>query len=143
MTSRIHKWIIEQSYVGTPLGTRDRISKPEDLEDIMHRWRGKPLHGRYPTQIISDEIDTNATVEWIRQGQLYAETEGMMFAIQDQVIPTKYYIVPVIIGATGEIPHNLHRAIQKLELKTAIYKTMQKSVVIQTCSIVRKILSNM
>lgn len=55
---------------------------------------------------------------------------------QDKVV-----IVPIIISTTGIIPKQLHNSIQTLDLHTNIYKELQKAVIINTCSIVRRFLN--
>lgn len=50
-------------------------------------------------------------------------------------------IIPVVIGATGEIPKKLFEALNQLNIRTNIYKEMQKAVILKTCSIVRKVLT--
>jgi hypothetical protein len=51
-------------------------------------------------------------------------------------------IVPVIISATGVIPKSLHRSIATLHLDPNIYILLQKTVVINTTTIVRRFLNN-
>jgi hypothetical protein len=51
-------------------------------------------------------------------------------------------IVPIIIFATGVIPKSLHRSIATLHLDPNIYISLQKTVVINTTSIVRRFLNN-
>lgn len=53
---------------------------------------------------------------------------------------SKVTVIPIIIGATGEIPNALHKSISDLGLETDLYVLMQKSVVLDTCSIVRRVL---
>jgi hypothetical protein len=51
-------------------------------------------------------------------------------------------IVPIIIFATGVIPKSLHRSIATLHLDPNIYILLQKTVVINTATIVRRFLNN-
>lgn len=50
-------------------------------------------------------------------------------------------IVPVIIGATGEIPKAIYEAFNHLNLQKRTYIQLQKVVILETCSIVRKVLN--
>lgn len=59
--------------------------------EIKERWESKALHGRYPTTIEAKLIDQAATHAWLNAGDLHAETEGFLAAVQDQYIATKYY----------------------------------------------------
>lgn len=78
-------------FKGTPLNTEDVTQKLETINQVIDRWKGKALHGKYPTQLSERGIDDSASMSWIRDGTLFCETEGMMFAIQDQVMATRYY----------------------------------------------------
>jgi hypothetical protein len=51
-------------------------------------------------------------------------------------------IVPIIISATGVIPKSLHQSIATLHLDQNIYILLQKTVVINTTTIVRRFLNN-
>lgn len=53
----------------------------------------------------------------------------------------KVIIVPIIIGSTGEIPLKLHEALRTLRIYPAIYKQLQKIVVLESTSIMRQVLS--
>ena len=50
-------------------------------------------------------------------------------------------VVPIIIGALGTIPKNLKRNLEKLEAKVAP-GLMQKSVVLETAHIVRRVMDS-
>ena len=47
-------------------------------------------------------------------------------------------IVPVIIGATGEVPRSLRESFMSLGLRTNLYLPLQNSVLLDTCGIVRR-----
>ena len=49
-------------------------------------------------------------------------------------------VVPIIIGALGSVPKKLHHHLAKLEISNDI-TTFQKSVVLGTASILRKVLT--
>ena len=49
-------------------------------------------------------------------------------------------VVPVVIGAVGSIPKNLHRHLERLGIKVHI-PTLQKSALLGTANILRKVLS--
>lgn len=51
-------------------------------------------------------------------------------------------ILPIVIGATGEIPHKLFESLKELNIKPSIYLQMQKAVLLKTCGIVRGVLTN-
>lgn len=52
-------------------------------------WRSKELHGRFPAEM--EKSNKQESNKYIISGTLYPETEGFLFAIQDQVISTRNY----------------------------------------------------
>ena len=49
-------------------------------------------------------------------------------------------VVPVVFGALGSIPKNLHRYLERLGIKVHVL-TLQKSALLATANILRKVLS--
>lgn len=93
--SPLHKAVCSLNTSGTPLNLNDKGYTPYDkieTEDKkIETWRQKALHGKHPYELKQDYVDYKASNEWLCKGNLFAETEGFMFAIQDRVIPTKNY----------------------------------------------------
>lgn len=54
---------------------------------------------------------------------------------------TNVRIVPIVIGAMGEIPNTLHDGLKELDLPAKLYIEMQKAVILGTCNMVRKTLN--
>jgi hypothetical protein len=50
-------------------------------------------------------------------------------------------MIPIVISSTGVIPKTLSQSVKRLNLHPNTYIQMQKSVIIGTCSIVRKFLN--
>lgn len=92
--SPIHAAIIRAD-TGTPLKLNNIEYSPLNSVDRndskIDRWAGKELHGRYWNSLQGEEIDRQASLEWLRQGNLFPETEGFVLSIQDQVIRTRNY----------------------------------------------------
>ncbi|XP_073976434.1 uncharacterized protein [Rhodnius prolixus] len=63
----------------------------EPPPSVGETWRRKALHGQYPAALDGELIDKEASVAWLTRGLLFPETEGALIAIQDQVVPTRYY----------------------------------------------------
>lgn len=107
-TSHIHKAVNHTDDRITPLNL---ISNQNDTEDKVvadnekiNAWKSKELHGRYIHTAYSEHIDTKATLQWLCNSNLFAETEGFMMAIQDQNVPTlnyKKYILKENIASTS------------------------------------------
>jgi len=51
------------------------------------------MHGKIFHPLHDSCTEFLAWVKWLPDGDLYAETEGFMLAIQDEVIPTPNYQV--------------------------------------------------
>lgn len=49
-------------------------------------------------------------------------------------------VVPVVLSATGVIPHTLQESLTILNIPSSIYISLQKAVILSTCRIVRKFL---
>ena len=49
------------------------------------------MHGRHPYELSQQYVDTEASNKWLTNADLFAETEGFLTAIQDQVILTRNY----------------------------------------------------
>lgn len=62
--------------------------------------------------------------------------------VQQQWQLEKVYTLPVIISATGVIPRSLLEALDRLNLPQTLHVAMQKSVILDTCSTVRKFLGD-
>ena len=65
----------------TPKEYKERI-KRKRIED----WSGKQLHGQFKRE--TEDLSV-VSWNWIRTGELEKETEGLIFAAQDQALRTK------------------------------------------------------
>ena len=64
----------------------NEIETPKEYKEKMKRkrtedWSGKQLHGQFKRE--TDDL-SGVSWEWIRTGELKKETEGLIFAAQDQ-----------------------------------------------------------
>lgn len=59
-------------------------------------WALKALHGKYYHTLSNQNVDQKMSNKWLTNGSIYAESEGLMFAIQDEVLPTRNYIKYII-----------------------------------------------
>jgi ribosomal protein L37E len=51
----------------------------------------KALHGRHPNDLSQQHVDIQASNKWLTSADLFAETEGFLTAIKNQVILTRKY----------------------------------------------------
>lgn len=93
--SSLHRAVVQTDVNLTPLKLANRnydpASRISTVAELKEKWKRKPMHGKYPTYIESETIDTKASQRWLRVGNIFVETEGFVAAIQDQVIPTRAY----------------------------------------------------
>lgn len=82
----------------TPLRLTDHEHQSTNVSntDKINQWMSKPLHGKHIFAISKENINTDASNYWLKAGQLFPETEGLMIAIQDQVIPTRNYLRRIV-----------------------------------------------
>lgn len=89
----VHQWIATQ--VGSPpnteLADEDGPEIRNMLDEFRQRWQSKQLHGRFYASLHMEEVDLSASNTYLTQGYLFPQTEGTIFAIQDQVVPTRNY----------------------------------------------------
>ena len=52
---------------------------------VKRQWSQKALHGRHPYELSQQYVDMEASNKWLTSADLFAETEGFLTAIQDQV----------------------------------------------------------
>jgi len=63
----------------------------EYTNKVKRQWSQKALHGRHPYDPSQQHVDIEASNKWLTNVDLFAETEGFLTAIQDQVILTGNY----------------------------------------------------
>jgi hypothetical protein len=92
-TSELHHAVVEADNNATPLNMSERNVNlsTTTVDQQIATWSHKPLHGRYLNETSTQYVDQQASYKWLYVGSLYAETEGFMIAIQDEVIATKNY----------------------------------------------------
>lgn len=68
---------------------RNTTSPDEKIE----RWSEMAVHGVYGEGLLSSNVDQILShLLWLTNRSIFAEAEGVIFAIQDRVIPTRNYI---------------------------------------------------
>ncbi|XP_053104449.1 uncharacterized protein LOC128324210 isoform X3 [Hemicordylus capensis] len=66
---------------------RKQAYKKEQVKNRAEKWRNKPLHGQY-LHNISGKSDITKTWQWLKNGNLKKETEGLILAAQEQALRT-------------------------------------------------------
>jgi len=62
----------------------------EYTNKVKRQWSQKALHGRHPYDL-KQHVDIEASNKWLTSADLFAETQGFLTTIQDQVILTRNY----------------------------------------------------
>ena len=66
-------------------------------------WEDKPLHGQFVKRTTHANVSTSQTYQWLRSAGLKAETEGLLFAAQDQSLPTNNYKTNISKVTTNDL----------------------------------------
>ncbi|CAH2048287.1 unnamed protein product, partial [Iphiclides podalirius] len=72
----------------TPLSLANEQWQDSGVLSVSDReavWKEKELHGRFYKALHEPFVDTVASLNWLRFGDLFGETEGFVCAIQDQI----------------------------------------------------------
>ncbi|XP_078050794.1 uncharacterized protein LOC144477179 [Augochlora pura] len=93
----LHKAIVIADKHHTPLNLakqtqdNDEYDETQIYQQKIDTWKSKEIHSKHWYNVNKEEINKENTYKWLKNGQLFPETEGFMMAIQDQVIATKNY----------------------------------------------------
>ena len=60
------------------------------IDESMKQLNEMPLHGQHQRLIEEDFLDKDLSVKWLKDSRLKGNTESMVFALQYQVIKTRY-----------------------------------------------------
>jgi hypothetical protein len=65
-------------------------------EVLKKKWKNKAMHGQYIRNIDRQLVSEEDTFLWLTKGDLKAETESDIVAVQDQALQTKYYATKIL-----------------------------------------------
>jgi hypothetical protein len=74
--------------------------KQAALKRLHNNWRQKPLHGKFQQRASNADVNEELTFSWLKSSSLKSETEGFIFAAQDQSLKTRNYLRHIM--KTGE-----------------------------------------
>ena len=78
--------------IALPVGEKERTELKRSLNKrLQTNLQAKRLHGHHEKQSNRQFVDKKNTHGWLKSAGLKGETEGFIFAIQDQVIKTRAY----------------------------------------------------
>ena len=71
-----------------------------------------------------------------------AKYADLLIEVKKQWRMNTVTVLPVVISATGVIPSTLHETLKKIDVTATSYTQMQKSIILNTCNMVRKFLGD-
>jgi ribosomal protein L37E len=95
-TSPLHAAVIKANDRYPPLdlfhANENELTTDEEYNNkVKRQWSQKALHSRHPYDLKQQYVDMEASNKWLTSADLFAETEGFLTAIHDQVILTRNY----------------------------------------------------
>lgn len=93
--SPLHAAVCKADCGLTPLNLKDRSFNPlsgvKSDQERIDEWKSKAMHGKHVNCLWQPFVDLHLSNRWLCAGELFAETEGFMCAIQDGVVATRAY----------------------------------------------------
>jgi hypothetical protein len=95
-TLPLHAAVVKADDRYTPLDLvcadgNEPTTDEEYNNEVKRQWSQKALHGRHQSDLSQQQVDIEASNKWLTSTDLFAETEGFLTAIQDQIILTRNY----------------------------------------------------
>ena len=97
-------WLGEVCLDGVCVDSRKFVAAVKDsqMEVSVGTLKCKRLHGQFYSLLDGEGVDKRLSVEWLRDGRLKSESEGLLVAAQDGVVRTRVYAVK-IMGISGPV----------------------------------------
>jgi hypothetical protein len=95
-TSPLHAAVVNVDDRYTPMDLfradeNELATDEEYINKVKRQWFQKALHDRHPYELSQQNVDVEALNKWLTSVDLFAETEGFLTAIQDQVVLKSNY----------------------------------------------------
>ncbi|XP_045535833.1 uncharacterized protein LOC123721337 [Papilio machaon] len=107
----IHRDVVSVDKGLTPLSLNNENWRKHPVLSTSERldiWKSKELHGRFYRALHGPDVDLPASVNWLRFGDLFGETEGFVCAIMDEVIKTNNYRKYIMRDGTLDVCRLCH-----------------------------------
>jgi hypothetical protein len=82
---------IDHQYTPLKLADSQFLINSRSVSQKIQDWSAKVIHGKFYFSLNKENIDIMWSNQWLTTNTLFAESEGFMLAIQDEVIPTRNY----------------------------------------------------
>ncbi|XP_063967036.1 uncharacterized protein LOC135156948 [Lytechinus pictus] len=84
--------LLAQHRLTLPYGEKEKARlKCSFHKKLQEQLKSKRLHGHHEKQTHREFVDQKDTHQWLKSAGLRGETEGFVYAIQDQVVRTRAY----------------------------------------------------
>ena len=98
-------------------GKQLKFKYKEDFKKMMRDKRKEiSMHGKLPNYLDKDHVDVELSFEWMKHTGLKGETEGLITAVQDQALNTRYYSKHIIKQGTTDRCRMCHTQPETVEL---------------------------
>jgi hypothetical protein len=105
------------------------VTDEEYNNKVKRQWSPqKPLHGRHPHDLSQKHVDIEAPNKRLTRADLFAETEGFLTAIQDQVRLTRNYKNYILKQPnTGELCRRCRKEPETIHHITAVCEQLSST----------------
>jgi len=95
---QINNKVIEEIHNKKLSVTQKGRHKPykSKIRSVVKKWQNKVMNGQCVRCINTQLISEKDTFLWISRGNLKAETEDELVAVQEQVYQNKYYVTKTV-----------------------------------------------
>ncbi|KAJ0170136.1 hypothetical protein K1T71_014064 [Dendrolimus kikuchii] len=139
----MHRDMVSVDKGFTPLSlAKENWLRPTVLStsERMDIWKSKELHGRFYQALYGPDIDLPASVNWLRFGDLFGETEGFVCAIMDEVIKTNNYRKYILKDGTLDVCRACHRPGESIRHVTSCCSRLANSEYLHRHNLVARII---
>jgi frataxin-like iron-binding protein CyaY len=81
----------DKKYTPVDLANENLVINRKTEEQIKQKWATKPIHGKHYRDLNNKYVDKESSNKWLVSCNLFRETEELMIAIQDGVLPKRNY----------------------------------------------------
>ena len=94
-----------------------KLKYKEDFNKMVRdKCKERAMHGKFSNYLDKDHVDVELSFEWMKHTGLKGETEGLITAVQDQALNTRYYGKHIIKQGTMDRCRICHTQLETVEL---------------------------
>ena len=108
----------DQSKITTWKANQLKLKYKEDFNMMLWDMRKeKAMHGKFPNYFDKSHVDVELSFQWMKHTGFKGETEGLITAVQDQALNTRYYhkhIIKQEATAQCQMCHNQSETLEHI-----------------------------